>query len=90
MVVKRVGSQGEMMAAFEASERRIKPQRRAILDYVAGRSDHPSARQIHRGLPIPPAAIRSGLGFEAVDFRIEYRGLCSRCRAPGATTRGEK
>lgn len=88
--MKRVGSQGEMMAAFEASGRRITPQRRAMLDYVAGRSDHPSARQIHRGLPIPPEAIRSELGFEAVDFRIEHRGLCSRCRVPGATNRGEK
>lgn len=141
-----------MMAAFEASGRRITPQRRAILGYVAGRSDHPSARQIHRGLssrlprpslatvyntltamvglglvrevdfeatdnrydtnlgphinlvcvrcgsicdvdhdlPIPPEAIRSELGFEAVDFRIEYRGFCSRCRAPAATNRGEE
>jgi Fur family transcriptional regulator, peroxide stress response regulator len=140
------------MAAFEASGRRITPQQRAILGYVAGRSDHPSARQIHRGLssrlprpslatvyntltamvelglvrevdfeatdnrydtnlephinlvcgrcgsicdvdhdlPIPPEAIRSELGFEAVDFRIEYRGLCSRCRAPRATNRGEE
>ena len=140
-----------MMADFEASGRRITPQRRAILGYVAGRSDHPSARQIHRGLssrlprpslatvyntltalvelglvrevdfeatdnrydtnlephinlvcvrcgsicdvdhdlPIPPETIRSELGFEAVDFRIEYRGFCSRCRASGIADTGE-
>ena len=150
--MKRVRSQGEMMAAFEASGRRITPQRRAILGYVAGRSDHPSARQIHRGLssllprpslatvyntlaalvelglirevdfeatdnrydtnlaphinlvcvrcgsigdidhdlPVPPAAIRSELGFEAVYFRIEYRGHCATCRVSRSTEPGAK
>lgn len=145
-------SQREMIAAFEASGRRITPQRRAILCYVAGRGDHPSARQIHRGLPsrlrrpslatvyntltalvelglirevdfeatdnrydtnlaphinlvcvrcgsicdldhdlpIPPEVIRSKLGFEAVDFRIEYRGFCSKCRASRTTDRGAR
>jgi Fur family peroxide stress response transcriptional regulator len=135
-------SQEDMIATFKGSGRRMTPQRRAIIDYLAGRTDHPSARQIFQHLsptlsslslatvyntlaalvdlelirevefeaadnrydtnvaphlnlvctrcgtitdvahelPIPPETIRSELGFEVSDFRLEYRGSCAACR----------
>ena len=124
---------------------RLTRQRVTIIDCLAGRDDHPSAREIFRGLPrssprsslatvyntlrtlvelgliremdfeavdnrydtnvgphinlfctvcgeitdfdrelpVSPEEIRSRLGFEAVDCRMEYRGVCARCLAAG-------
>jgi Fur family peroxide stress response transcriptional regulator len=39
-----------MIEAFRTAGRRMTPQRRAILSYLAGRTDHPSARKIYRAL----------------------------------------
>jgi Fur family peroxide stress response transcriptional regulator len=120
---------------------RITSQRVAIINYLAGRSDHPSARQIFdalksaepglslatvyntlgtlvdlglinalefeaadnrydthlaphinlicsecdriddldHSLPVSPEELMERTGFEARDFRIEYRGICNRC-----------
>jgi Fe2+ or Zn2+ uptake regulation protein len=130
-----------MIDALRKTGCRITPQRIAIIDYVAGRSDHPSARQIwdalqssdpgislatvyntlgklvetgliralefeaadnrydthlaphinlictgcgriedlDHELPVSPEELTRRTGFEAVDFRIEYRGTCARC-----------
>lgn len=45
-----VRTQDDIVAALRASGRRITPQRMAIIEYLAGRPDHPSARQIHHDL----------------------------------------
>lgn len=136
-------SRQELVAAMRQAGRRITVQRRAVLEYLADRSDHPSAGQIYRDLaprvaslslatvyntltalvemgllreiefavadnrydtnltphinlvcvrcdsitdldqplPVSTEDIEARLGFKAVEFRIEYRGLCSRCRA---------
>ncbi len=124
---------------------RLTRQRVTIIDCLADRDDHPSAREIFRGLPrssprsslatvyntlrtlvelgliremdfeavdnrydtnvgphinlvctvcgaitdfdhelpVSPEEIRSRLGFEAVDCRMEYRGVCAYCLATG-------
>ena len=142
--MSRTGSTDDLIAALRESGRRITAQRRAILEYLTRRTDHPSPRQIYRDLsprvpslslatvyntlkalvemglireidfeaadnrydpnlaphinlvcvrcgsitdfdhelPIAPEELRSKLGFETVDFRIEYRGLCAGCRTP--------
>ena len=128
---------------------RLTRQRVTIINCLAGRDDHPSAREIYRGLPrssprtslatvyntlrtlvelgliremdfeavdnrydtnvgphinlvctmcgeitdfdhelpVSPEEIRGRLGFEAVDCRMEYRGVCAHCRATGDDTR---
>jgi Fur family peroxide stress response transcriptional regulator len=43
-------SPNQMIEAFRTTGRRMTPQRRAILSYLAGRTDHPSARKIYRTL----------------------------------------
>lgn len=43
-------SSEDLVTAMIGAGCRMTPQRRAILDYLAGRADHPSAGQIHRGL----------------------------------------
>jgi len=144
--MKTTLSRDDMNAAFRKSGRRMTPQRRAIVEHLACRVDHPSARQIYnhlsprlsslslatvyntlaalvdmglvreiefesadnrydtnlaphlnlvcvrcrsildveQELPAAPETIRSELGFEMSDFRLEYRGLCAACRAPGS------
>jgi Fe2+ or Zn2+ uptake regulation protein len=131
-----------MVTALRESGCRITSQRTAIIDYLSGRTDHPSARQIfdalaesepglslatvyntlgtlvelgllralefeaadnrydtHLGphvnlvctecgriedfdheLPVSPGAVMERTGFDATDFRVEYRGICARCR----------
>jgi Fur family peroxide stress response transcriptional regulator len=49
-----------------------------------------SIGDVDHDLPVPPAAIRSGLGFEAVGFRIEYRGLCTRSQVSRSTEPGAR
>jgi Fur family peroxide stress response transcriptional regulator len=46
-------SSDEIVAAIHTSGRRLTRQRRVIIEYLAGRHDHPSARQIF-------AALRAG------------------------------
>ena len=141
--MSRTGSSDDLIAALRESGRRMTAQRRAIIEYLARRTDHPSPRQIYRDLtprvpslslatvyntlkalvemglireidfdgadnrydpnlaphinlvcarcgsivdfdhepPISTEELRSKLGFETVDYRIEYRGLCAGCRA---------
>ena len=45
-----IHTRDDIVAALRAAGRRITPQRMAIVEYLAGRSDHPSARQIHHDL----------------------------------------
>jgi len=40
----------QMEDALRDAGCRITQQRKAIIDFLAGRDDHPSARQIHRAL----------------------------------------
>ena len=46
----RALSREDMIEAFKRSGRRITPQRQAVIEYLAGRTDHPSVRQIYRHL----------------------------------------
>ena len=41
-----IHSSEEIVTAVHASGRRLTRQRRAIIEYLAGRDDHPSARQV--------------------------------------------
>ena len=45
-----IPTQDEIVTALRAAGRRITPQRMAIVEYLAGRADHPSARQIRHDL----------------------------------------
>jgi len=133
----------DMIETLRDAGFRLTRQRVTIIDRLAGREDHPSAREIYRGLlntfprtslatvyntlrtlvelglvremdfeaadnrydtnvgphinlvctvcgaitdfdhelPVSPEEIRGQLGFEAVDCRMEYRGVCARCLA---------
>ncbi len=139
-----------METALRDAGFRITPQRVAVIRYLAGRTDHPSARQIFENLadsepglslatvyntlgtlvelgliremdfeagdnrydtnlaphinlvctmcggiddldhelPVPPAELEERFGFEATDFRIEYRGMCAACRKRPESTGG--
>lgn len=48
--MKTALSRDDMNAAFRKSGRRMTPQRRAIVEHLACRIDHPSARQIYNHL----------------------------------------
>jgi Fe2+ or Zn2+ uptake regulation protein len=136
-------SRDEMVGALRDSGCRLTRQRLAIIEYLARREDHPSARQIHRALQprrtrpslatvyntlsrlvelgmlremefdardnrfdtnlqphlnlvctkcgvisdcdgapaIRPATILKREGFQPTGFRLEFYGLCSRCRS---------
>ena len=39
-------------------------------------------------LPVTAAHVERRLGFLATDFRVEYRGVCARCRSQSAGRRG--
>lgn len=142
MVKGRLLTEKEMLDALRESGSRMTGQRMAILEFLAGRTDHPSARQIFesvrvrqqkislttvyntlnalvaRGLireiefnevenrfdtniaphanlvcsacaaiidfdqplPVPVDEVLEKTGFEAHEFRVEYRGLCGACR----------
>jgi Fur family peroxide stress response transcriptional regulator len=45
-----MGSRKDLVAALRGAGRRVTPQRQVILEYLGGRTDHPSAGQIHRNL----------------------------------------
>ncbi|HYA41886.1 MAG TPA: transcriptional repressor [Syntrophobacteraceae bacterium] len=132
-----------MERALRAAGSRISSQRRAIIDYLASATSHPSARQIfhevrknhpnlslatvyntlgvlirmslikvmqfdvtdnryepnvtphinlictscgriedlEQGVPVQPEEIREKVGFEVLDSRLEYYGLCAKCKA---------
>ena len=132
-----------MERALRAAGSRISSQRRAIIDYLASATSHPSARQIFhevrknhpnlslatvyntlgvlirmslikvmqfdvtdnryepnvaphinlictscgriedlgQGVPVQPEEIREKVGFEVLDSRLEYYGLCAKCKA---------
>ena len=132
-----------MERALRAAGSRISSQRRAIIEYLASATSHPSARQIfhevrknhpnlslatvyntlgvlirmslikvmqfdvtddryepnvtphinlictscgriedlEQGVPVQPEEIREKVGFEVLDSRLEYYGLCAKCKA---------
>ena len=140
----------DMVGALRAAGCRITRQRVAIVEHLAGRSDHPSARQIHRDLrdrnslvsvatvyntlaslvdlglvrevefesddnrydtnlaphinlvctvcggitdfegepPVSSRAILDRVGFDTVEVKMEYRGICSACSGPRPKQRG--
>jgi Fe2+ or Zn2+ uptake regulation protein len=132
-----------MERALRAAGSRISSQRKAIIDYLASATSHPSARQIfhevkkkhpdlslatvyntlgiltrmglikvmqfdvtdnryepnvaphinlictfcgkiedlERGITVKPEEIKERVGFEVLDSRLEYYGLCAECKA---------
>jgi len=134
-----------MERALRAAGSRISSQRRAIINYLATATSHPSARQIfnevkkkhpelslatvyntlgvlsrmslikviqfdvtdnryepnvaphinlictscgriedlEQGVPVQPEEIKQKVGFEVLDSRLEYYGLCAECKAGG-------
>ena len=132
-----------MERALRAAGSRISSQRRAIIDYLASATSHPSARQVFNEvkmkhpdlslatvyntlgvltrlglikvmqfdvtdnryepnvaphlnlictscgkiedlaqvLPVQPEEIKEKVGFEVLDSRLEYYGLCAECKA---------
>lgn len=145
MDTRRTLTQEEMFDALKSGGGRITGQRKAIVEYLAGRTDHPSARQIYeavheyepnlslttvyntlgtlvgkglireiefnevenrfdtnlsphanlvcsgcgliidfdQSLPVSTSEVLHKTGFEAKEFRVEYRGLCAVCRGRG-------
>lgn len=133
----------EMERALRKAGSRMSSQRRAILEYLALNTSHPSARQVFREVrekhpelslatvyntlgtltrlgiikvmkfditdnrydsnaaphinlictscgkiedleqdfPIPPDQVKERIGFEVLDCRLEYYGLCAECKA---------
>ncbi len=148
----RATSKDDMAAALGEAGLRVTRQRQAIIDCLAGRNDHPSARRIYRDLeradtrlslatvyntlatlvelgvlaemefegsdnrydtnltphlnlvctgcgaiadlvselPAEPSAVRGEVGFETTGYRLEYRGICARCRARTANDRSRR
>lgn len=138
----RTLTETEMLEALKEVGSRMTGQRKAIVEFLAGRRDHPSARQVYENvrvrepkislttiyntlktlvakglireiefnevenrfdtniaphanlicsacgaiidfdqpLPVTADEVMKRTGFEAHEFRVEYRGLCGACR----------
>jgi len=61
----------DIVAALRAAGRRITPQRMAIVEYLAGRSDHPSARQIHRELEVRSSGVSLATVYNTLASLVE-------------------
>jgi len=145
-----IHTRDDIVAALRAAGCRITRQRVAIVEYLAGHPDHPSARQIHSELsrrepavslatayntlaslvelglvkevefesddnrydtnlaphinlvcticgritdfdhepPVSSREILDRAGFDTIEVRMEYRGICSGCRALRPKVRG--
>jgi Fur family peroxide stress response transcriptional regulator len=67
---------------FEAADNRYDTNLAPHLNLVCVRCG--TITDVDHELPMPPETIRSDLGFEVVESRLEYRGFCAACRAPAS------
>jgi Fur family peroxide stress response transcriptional regulator len=69
---------------FESDDNRYDTNTQPHLNLVC--TECGSITDIDHELPVSPRDIRRQVGFETTGWRLEYRGVCRRCRAVGKTT----